>query len=411
MGEGTAARGSSAGLIPGLLLTALGCAHGPAPDRPAAPGKPEVQVGPGAMQDGDVVLASWLAYAVRRVEVYEGSQLPPANDSADDFALELAGREAQSAFWAEKRDRPHAALDQQVTIWKAGFLPEFVLLVHGRPGWTVPAKEVASFRLQEFVTRFSGDYRPGAPVVLKSASGKLVPDEPGGDFPDPQQLPIHPASCSKAIEARQAAWTRWRSSESKLGGTPVAAASPIHFGKQLLAARQDPAFAGKPITWVSLRVAHLATLDGYCAVEAKNWPLALESLQRAAAMAPAESAPRLELALTLTALARHREALLQVDRVLQTEREGCAAALAWRRRGYVLYELGALEAARTAYENSLTLEPGSQVARDELRSIAAKQKARGSASGQSKLDVPAVELIHTKCEEGRDTAAPAPAPR
>ena len=77
----------------------------------------------------------------------------------------------------------------------------------------------------------------------------------------------------------------------------------------------------------------------------------------------------------------------------------------------VLYELGAMEPARTAYENSLTIQPGSQVAKDELKSIAAKLKGSGSASGQSKLDVPAVELIHTKCEEGRDTAGQAPAAR
>ena len=206
-------------------------------------------------------------------------------------------------------------------------------MVHSRPGWTVPAKAVASFRLQEFVTRFAGDYRPGAPVVLKTASGKLVPDDPGGDFPDPQQLPVQPSSCGQEIEARQAAWTRWRSLEGKLGGMPVAAASPIHFGQQLLAVQQDPAFAGKPITWVSLRVAHLATLEGYCAVEKKDWPRALESLERAVALAPAESAPRLELALTLTSMARNREALAQVDRVLRSKPEGCSAALAWRRRG------------------------------------------------------------------------------
>jgi hypothetical protein len=388
-------------------LLALGCAHEGASPGQQAPrnGRAEVQVGPGALKEGDLVLAAWLAYGVSKSELYAASTPPAANESADDFALELGAREAQCKFWtAQRHGQAHAAFDRQVEIWKAGFLPEMVLLVHGRPGWTVPANLVPSLKLKEFVERFAGDYAPGAPVALKPPSGKLVPDEPGADFPDPERFPIAPDSCRQGQDEREASWKRWHVLQAKLGGTPLSAASPVHFGQQVLASRDDPAYAGKALTWVSRRVAHFAMLEGYCAVELKDWPRAIDMLGRASALLPTDPGPRLELALALASVHRNHEALAHVDRVLKTENEGCAAALAWRRRGYVLYELGALEAARSAYETSLTLEPSSQIAHHELRSIAAEIERRaGSGAGGPPLPPPPSQLQHTRCEEGGHT--------
>jgi hypothetical protein len=390
-GEGGGWRGASWS----LLLGALACAHAPAAT-PQAAARGEVIVAPEAMQEGEVVLAAWLAYGVAKAELYGKSSLPPANESADDFTLELGARQAQSEFWAQKRDKPHAIFDRQVEIWRAGFLPELVLLVHGHPGWTIPAAAVDKLKNEAFITRFAGDYKPGAPVAVKPASGKLVPDEPGADFPDPQGLPVDPASCAKAGEERQQAWKRWQALVPRLGGQPIAADTPLQLGRQLLVVRGDAAYAGKPITWVSLRVAHLAMLEGYCAVERQDWAAAVRYLGQAASLAPAESTPRLELALALASLKRPREALAEVDRVLAHERDGCAAALAWRRRGYVLFELGALRDARTAYETSLLLEPGSRVARDELATIEAEEKKRGKGAGVA-FPAPPVELLRTQC--------------
>ena len=248
------------------------------------------------------------------------------------------------------------------------------------------------------MTRFAGDYTPGAPVAVKPPSGKLVPDEPGADFPDPDKLPIHPGSCALAREERQAAWKRWEVLEPRLGGLPVSAVDPLDFGKQLISVRADPAYTKRGATWVSQRVAHFAMLEGYCAVEAKDWPAAVAVLTRTVGLVPSDPGPRLELALALTHLKRHTEALAQVDRVLGQAQDGCTAALAWRRRGYILFEIGALGPAREAYEKSLTLEPGSELARKELALIADALKQAGSRrANKGAFEPPPVTLVHTKC--------------
>jgi hypothetical protein len=379
-------------------MLAAGCAH-----RPAAPrgGKAEAVVGPEAMKDGEVALASWLAYVARKSELYDQHPPPPANESGDDFLLELGAREAQSAFWAEQRRKGTAALpelDRQVEIWRAGFLPELVLLVHGKPGWTVPPTAVVSLRLAEFAQRFEGAYHATAGAALKPPSGKLVPDVPGGDFPDPDELPLLPTSCGMEAERRQVAWKSWSAVEPRLGGTPLAASTTIGFGQQLLAARRDPVNRGKAFTWVSDRVAYLAFFDGFCAVEGHDWPTAIAVLGRAADLDPGHPEKRLELALALTSARRNAEALAQVDRALAATDDPCTVALGWRRRGYILFETGDLPAARAAYQKSLTYEPDSAVAQDELTTIAAALDKKGAASPYVP---PPSTLLTTSCRDGK----------
>lgn len=386
----------------------LGCAHRSAPPTLPRSGKATAVVSPDALQGGGPLAAAWVVYIARKSALYDQLTLPAANDSADDYGLELGARTAQSAFWAEQRQSgapPSAELDRQTEIWRAGFLPEYVLLVHGRPGWTVPPEAAASLRIQEFITRFSGRYEAGTLAVLKPASGKLAPDEPGGDFPDPEELPLWSPSCGRAVEARSAAWTRWGQLTPRLGGLPISAHSSLELGRQLVASRRDPRFRGKPITWVSERVAYLAYLEGFCAVEKQDWPAGVTALERAAALEPSNANVHLELALALAAIHRHEEALAEVDRVLGTNDDACLVALGWRRRGYVLFELGELGAARAAYEKSLTFEPDSAVAQDELTTIADALKVKGSpGSGRTYLPPPA-RLLTTSCEAGKSVAA------
>jgi len=230
------------------IVLAVGCGHSaPKPAQSAATGdrKTEVLVGPEATRDGAVVLAAWVAYGAQKAMLFVAHPPPPANQSADDFDLEIGAREMQSSFWSEQRQKgapPHAALDRQVDIWRAGLLPEMVVLINARPGWTIPSAKISSFRFEQFSKRFGGDYKSNAPVALKPSSGKLVPDEPGADFPDPERLPIGPRACSEAVGERQAAWQRWALVEPQLGGWPVAAADRVNFAHQLVAAKGDPAF-------------------------------------------------------------------------------------------------------------------------------------------------------------------------
>jgi len=256
--------------------------------------------------------------------------------------------------------------------------------------------------LKEFAKRFSGDYKPVTLAAIKPPSGKLVPDVPGRDFPDPQSLPMAVATCGMALAQRRTAWERWAILEPRLGGIPVSASSPLHFARQLVAVKSDAARADKAVTWVSERVAYLAMLDGFCAVEAKDWPRALAMLARAASVDPSNPNPRLELSLALTMLGRLKEGLQEVDRVLATTEDGCQIASAWRHRGYILIELDALEAARRAYETSLELDPGNQIALRELSTIATALKQHKAVRDIPEVTGdPAQNMVVTKCKSSQ----------
>jgi hypothetical protein len=347
-----------------------------------------------------------MAYGAVKVAACEKQPPPAANGSCDDFALEMAGREAQCRHWAKARAEgapPHAALDRQLEVYRAGFLPELVVLIWARPGWTIPAATVSALRLQEFVEKFPGDYTPGMPVVVQSASGKRFPGVPGGDFPDPAKLPVGPSVCATALRERAVAWERWSRLDPTLGGAPVSATSTMRFGRQLMAVKNDPRYA-RGVTWVSDRVAHLAMVDGFCAVEAQDWPRAGEVLTRAAALDPANPHTRLELGLALTKLRRFDDALAEADRVLSSTEDGCAIGKAWRQRGYVLFEQGALDGARAAYEQSLVVDPGNNMAEQELKLIAGARQQHGDMKQRPSFKPPpSLGTVITSCR-------PRPAP-
>jgi Flp pilus assembly protein TadD len=399
-----------------LLATCAACAPTSLGRRPAAAsassqapaGKHDVQVivGPGAMEDGDAVLGAWLAYGTAKAAAYDKQPPPAANESGDDFALELAGRQAQCDFWAARRAEGaprHADLDRQLEICRAGFLPELVVSLHARPGWTIPAKVISSLRVLEFVERFAGNYTPGAPIMLKTRSGNRYPDVPGADFPDQARLPVGPSICGTARAERAAAWTRWSRIEPTLGGVPVSATTTMHFARQLAAIKTDARYA-RGVTWVSDRVAHLAMVDGFCAVEEKDWPRARDLLTRAALLDPSDPGPLLELGVALTHLHEYDQALATIDRILSSGTDdGCTVGRALRQRGYVLFEQGALDAARATYEQSLKVDPDNSIALRELQSLAAARQQHGSLKARGAfVPPPSLGTVVTTCRKRAD---------
>jgi len=267
----------------------------------------------------------------------------------------------------------------------------------------VVAAAIAKLRLEEFAEKFAGEYSSERAVVIKPASGKLFPDVPGADFPDPRQLPIAPSSCRLAVDERRAAWERWKAIAPRLGGQPISASSPPQFGRHLVALKRDAGSAQpRDATWVSERVGHLAFLDGYCAVEARNWPVAVEMLGRTVALSPASADPRLELAGALTMSGRHEEGLRHADAVIATTKDGCTAGIAWRKRGYILIEMEAFEAARAAYEKSLTIDPGNPIALSELKTIEKAMKQPGDWRKKPQPGQPAFDpIVLTTCRQGK----------
>src|SRR5262249_10895614 len=156
-------------------------------------------------------------------------------------------------------------------------------------------------RFKPFIERFPGDYKSGAPVVVQLAGDKVMPDVPGADFPNPADLPFGSASCARALDERKAAWNRFAALEKRLGGVPISAQTPQDFVRQLMAAQGETVHRERGVTWVSPRVGHLAALEGFCAVERKDWPEAIRSLMRAGVMRPSDAQLRLELSLALAA--------------------------------------------------------------------------------------------------------------
>jgi hypothetical protein len=281
---------------------------------------------PAAHADGERVYAAWVIYALTKAATYAEHPPPAANDSADDFALELAARKMQADFWSDQKKEgapAHALLDKQIEISRAGMLPEFVIAVHGRPGWTVPPDALSKLRFEPFFEKFAGSYAQGAPVQFQARSGKVIPDVPGADFPDPAGLPMGAASCSRALDERKAAWSRFGAVERRLGGVAISAVSTVDFARQLMAAQKEEAHRTRGVTWVSPRVGHLAKLDAFCAVERKDWSDAMRTLSRAVAMRPDDAGLRLEMASQLDEGRLHGGAGVASTR-LHPHREGRA---------------------------------------------------------------------------------------
>ena len=182
------------GVVALVIVGGAGCAHpsSPRPTGPAAPaeGAPEdgrraqLVLGPEATEHGVDVLGAWMKYGAARIGAYEKTPPPPENRSADDYLIELAGREAQSQFWKEARARgapAYEALDRQVEIWQAGFLPELVVSVHAHPGWTIPGATIKALRMTAFAKRFPGTYGNNGAVALVAHSGAKFLVVPGAD--------------------------------------------------------------------------------------------------------------------------------------------------------------------------------------------------------------------------------------
>jgi hypothetical protein len=407
-----------------LILTCGACASsGPgAPpssagarqsEGPASKGGVQVVVGPDAMESAHV-LGAWVAYGAAKLDAYEKQPPPAANESGDDFALELAGREKQCSIWAEQRAGgapAHRDFDRQLQICRAGFLPELVVSIHARPGWTIPAKVVSSLRIREFADRFAGNYAPGAPVMLKPPSGKRYPDEPGADLPEPPGPKMSPAICSTGRAERAAAWTRWSRIEPTLGGVPVAASSTVDFARQLIAIKADPRYA-RGVTWVSERVAYLAMVDGFCAVEEKDWQRARAVLTRATMLNPASPDTHLELGVALTHLREFDQALAAIDRILASGNDdGCVVGRALRQRGYILFEQGALDASRASYEQSLKVDPDNDIALRELKALAAARQQHGSLKARGAfVPPPSLGTVITTCRKRASDGKPAATP-
>jgi predicted TPR repeat methyltransferase len=85
-------------------------------------------------------------------------------------------------------------------------------------------------------------------------------------------------------------------------------------------------------------------------------------------------------------------------------KDGCTMGLAWRRRGYILVEKGALDAAEDAYNKSLQCDATNRIAKNELAAIASMRRERTARTPDPPVtSVPNFGLTVTEC-----SGAPSP---
>ena len=397
---------------PALLLlatTGWACAHA-APPASTAPaegtGKPEVVIGPHAMEGGDLALAAWLVYGMKRAQILGERAGHFHNQSGDDYAIELGARQAMLDFWSEKAGgKANPEFDLLLEVRKAGFLEEYVVAFFARPGWTIPADAVTALDLPGFRKwggkRLAG-HEPQIGAMAKPASGRQWPDPPGAKLPNVDELSPKKVPCSDSTPRVSAALAAWDEEERALDGRPVAATSRDDFLSVLAWARDQPAYKGEALTWVTPAVLDYQFLLGFCAVDRHDTPAAVAALGKAVHMAPLTPNVRLELAQALLGARRFDEADAHIDLVLKTTDDRCGLAVAWRKRGLLLVERGKLEPAYTAYQKSLEYEPSSRIALNEMLLIRREAARLGGPTARAFKEIKPPPLggqVVTECKE------------
>jgi tetratricopeptide (TPR) repeat protein len=132
----------------------------------------------------------------------------------------------------------------------------------------------------------------------------------------------------------------------------------------------------------------IALMLGSDAVERKQYTEALGYLERGLALQPQHASLLIEKTAALVGLRRLPEAMAVADAALASDDLLLTthAAPFHRRRGFVLVEMGRLDEAQKAYEESLKLEPDNATAKGELTYI--RGLKAGAAPTQGYLSAP-----------------------
>jgi tetratricopeptide (TPR) repeat protein len=80
----------------------------------------------------------------------------------------------------------------------------------------------------------------------------------------------------------------------------------------------------------------------------------------------------------------------------------CYRGIAWRKRGFLLFELGKLKEAYAAYQKSLEFDPGSKIAFDEMTLLARELLRTGQITSGEKgryTPPPAGPQVTTRCTD------------
>jgi tetratricopeptide (TPR) repeat protein len=377
-----------------LALSVSGCAHGGASGGPAA-GQPRGAGAKGGtivlaqdLTDGPApVAAAWLAFGVSRAASWEEDGAARKGPRVVGYALEVKSRSDLADVWKEQRAggaAPDPYLDLLLKIRDTGRMREYVISYFSKPGWIVPASDVAALDLPGFERWTKGALAGRNAELLDTTRSTFKPaDEsqgagvPGDDLPGPAEIGPKRVPCGRSDAALAAALRRWEAEERALQGLPLAVTSREDLTAVLAKPPAGLALARQGVTLVSPKVGFLFFVAGFCAAEARHPDEAERHLRRAVAVDPMNVDFRGELSFALIGLKRLDEADREVDAGLSLAISDCNRAFFWRKRGYILIDRGNLAEAYRAYAESLKFDPKSDIARKEMSLIVGEIRHKG----------------------------------
>lgn len=389
----------------------LGCAsQGPSgtPAAKNAKAKAEVFIGPAAMREGDLGVAAWISYGVGRVKRLEERSPSAFNQGGDDYDVELAGWRAMLLFYKDSLGKEDATkfpvfLKDVARVDAQGYLREYVIYFFAQPGWTVPATELKTLDFPGFAAWANTELRghqPHRDVVTAGPSGERVAKVPGASLPRSKQIGPAQNACGSLGKPHEAALAQWLAEVARIPGRPLVASNAEHFANLLNMLKSVSIYQERGATWVDANVVPLVFNAGFCAIELKQFALAVRYLKAGVEAAPFAFGMRLELAHAMSAIGQNDQALAQVDAVLRTADGACTLARALRKKGFILIDQGDLQLAHAAYVESLKHEPGNRIALSELKVIEDQANAPYSANKIGAYTPPPQgEQVTTTCRE------------
>ena len=396
-----------------FLVALVGCGHVGSSGKPSAPGTP------GQNGDFEVILAkelvgrkgsspgAWLAYGMAKVAILQGKFSGVTASSSSDYGIELAARKTMVDVWREwqaKAGDRDTYLDKLSEVEKAGFLQEYVIFYFARPGWNLPQTVFAQVDWNGFV-RYAKtnlqDHRgeTWVEVVKKAAPAQASP--PGSSLPRAQDLMPLNVPCAQSLQQIVPALSQWHDIETALPGSALALPADSSRLPTLEWLFSHPGQYPNGVSFVPSNIPQLYFLQGYCSVDAHDMAQAEQSLRNAAALAPLDGRIHLELVTALAAQKKLPDAQAEAELGLQYAVGKCQTGLAWRKKGFVLFELGKLADSYTAYQKSLDYDPSSKMALSELLLLTKEIDRQGMRPPASKpyLPPPASEITTTRCHE------------
>jgi tetratricopeptide (TPR) repeat protein len=195
---------------------------------------------------------------------------------------------------------------------------------------------------------------------------------PGEVLPPPESVSPDRVPCTESAVRLTRAYQAWLADSRALKATPLAAANRAEFIALVRFSAEHAADYPNGVVWVSPKAYRIAFFAGFCAVDRSDYAAADSPLQAAKALSPLSAEPRLEVVQLLAKSKKLDAAMAELDAILQLPMGKCMQGVAWRKRGFVLFERGSLKEAYQAYQKSLELDPGNRIAYSELTMLAAE---------------------------------------